>query len=69
MGDIINLEQRPDLRIKVETRLQQLFERGIDIQWNQQGLSMSFTGMASNARYHFGLEASGIPPKPVTQRS
>ena len=60
VGDIMNLEQRPDLRIKVETRLQQLFERRIDFQWGQQGLAMSFTAMASNARYHSGLEASGI---------
>lgn len=60
VGDIMNLEQRPDLRIKVETRLQQLFERGIDFQWGQSGLAMSFTAMASNARYHSGLEASGI---------
>lgn len=60
VGDIINLEQRPDLRIKVETRLQQLFERGIDFQWGQSGLAMSFTAMSSNARYQSGLEASGI---------
>jgi hypothetical protein len=60
VGDVMNLDQRPDLRIKVETRLQQLFERGIDFQWSQQGLGMSFTGMSDNARYHSGLEASGI---------
>lgn len=60
VGDLMNLDQRPDLRIKVETRLQQLFERGIDFQWSQNGLSMSFTAMSSNTRYHSGLEASGI---------
>lgn len=60
VGDLMNLDQRPDLRIKVETRLQQLFGRGIDFQWSQQGLGMSFTGMSDNARYHSGLEASGI---------
>ena len=60
VGDVMNIEQRPDLRIKVETRLQQLFERGIDFQWSQQGLGMSFTAMSDNARYHSGLEASGI---------
>ena len=60
VGDVMNLDQRPDLRIKVETRLQQLFERGIDFQWSQQGLGMSFTAMSGNARYHSGLEASGI---------
>jgi hypothetical protein len=60
VGDLMNLDQRPDLRIKVETRLQQLFERGIDFQWSQQGLGMSFTAMSDNARYHSGLEASGI---------
>ncbi|WP_367348056.1 ATP-dependent nuclease [Sphingobium yanoikuyae] len=60
VGDILNLEQRPDLRIKVETRLQQLFERGIDFQWGQYGLAMSFTSMLDKARYQSGLEASGI---------
>lgn len=60
VGEIINLEQRPDLRIKVETRLQQLFERGIDFQWSQNGLGMFFTAMSDSARYQSGLEASGI---------
>jgi predicted ATP-dependent endonuclease of OLD family len=60
VGDLMNLDQRPDLRIKVETRLQQLFERGIDFQWSQNGLGMFFTGMSDNARYQSGLEASGI---------
>lgn len=60
VGDILNLEQRSDLRIKVETRLQQLFGRGIDFQWGQSGLAMSFTAMSDNARYQSGLEASGI---------
>lgn len=60
VGDVLNLDQRPDLRIKVETRLQQLFERGIDFHWSQRGLAMSFTSMSGDARYHSGLEASGI---------
>ncbi|WP_422371365.1 ATP-dependent nuclease [Hoeflea sp.] len=60
VGDLINLDQRADLRIKVETRLQQLFERGIDFQWSQHGLTMSFTAMSDSARYQSGLEASGI---------
>ena len=60
VGDLINLDHRPDLRIKVETRLQQLFDRGIDFQWGQRGLGVSFTAMSGNARYHSGLEASGI---------
>jgi len=60
VGDVINLDQRSDLRIKVETRLQQLFGRGIDFQWSQRGLAMSFTAMSGMARYHSGLEASGI---------
>lgn len=60
VGDLINLEQRPDLRIKVETRLQQLFDRGIDFQWSQNGLGLSFTAMSDKTRYQSGLEASGI---------
>ena len=60
VGDLINLDHRPDLRIKVETRLQQLFDRGIDFQWSQQGLVVSFTAMSGNASYDSGLEASGI---------
>ena len=60
VGDLMNLDHRPDLRIKVETRLQQLFDRGIDFQWSQQGLVVSFTAMSGNASYDSGLEASGI---------
>ena len=60
MGDLMNLDHRADLRIKVETRLQQLFDRGIDFQWSQQGLAVSFTALSGNARYQSGLEASGI---------
>lgn len=60
VGDLMNLDHRPDLRIKVETRLQQLFDRGIDFQWSQNGLEVSFTAMSGNASYHSGLEASGI---------
>ncbi|HEX8444848.1 MAG TPA: AAA family ATPase [Allosphingosinicella sp.] len=60
VGDLMNLDHRPDLRIKVETRLQQLFDRGIDFQWSQRGLRVSFTAMSGNARYQSGLEASGI---------
>ena len=56
----MNLDHRADLRIKVETRLQQLFDRGIDFQWSQQGLAVSFTALSGNARYQSGLEASGI---------
>ncbi|WP_162239147.1 AAA family ATPase [Methylobacterium sp. Leaf89] len=60
VGDLMNLDHRPDLRIKVETRLQQLFDRGIDFQWGQRGLGVSFIAMSGDARYHSGLEASGI---------
>lgn len=60
VGDVLNLDQRPDLRIKVETRLQQLFERRLDFQWGQNGLAMSFTGISDNGRYQSGHEASGI---------
>lgn len=60
VGDVMNLDQRPDLRIKVETRLQQLFDRGLDFQWSQGGLAMSFTAISDRARYQSGLEASGI---------
>lgn len=60
VGDLLNLEQRPDLRIKVETRLQQLFNRGIDFHWSQNGLGLSFTSMSDKTRYQSGFEASGI---------
>ncbi len=60
VGDLMNLDHRPDLRIKVETRLQQLFDRAIDFEWSQRGLAVSFTAMSGNARYQSALEASGI---------
>ncbi len=60
VGDLMNLDLRPDLRIKVETRLQQLFDRAINFQWNQRGLGVSFTTLSGDIHYHSGLEASGI---------
>ncbi|MBY0338105.1 MAG: AAA family ATPase [Acetobacteraceae bacterium] len=60
VGDLMNLDHRPDLRIKVKTRLQQLFDRGVDFQWLQQGLRVSFKTKSDDARYDSGLEASGI---------
>jgi hypothetical protein len=58
IGDIMALEERSDLRIKVEARLFALFHRRIKLRWIQSGIEVSF--QSSSAEYAANTEASGI---------
>ena len=59
-GDFMALEQRPDLRLKVEARLQQLFQRSLRMEWGQAGLGISIQPMDGGEQYAANYEASGI---------
>jgi len=60
IGDVLALQQRPDLRIKVESRLQDLFQRRLTLQWSQAGLQMEFTRTDGGEPYAASREASGL---------
>jgi len=57
-GDYLGLIHRPDLRIKVEARLQALFGKSLRLVWNQQGLVVQFVGEGDG--YPANTEASGV---------
>jgi len=59
-GDLMALDERADLRIKVEARLQMLFQRLIELRWSQVGLELSFNSAAARSSYGSNFEASGI---------
>lgn len=60
IGDVLALHQRPDLRIKVEARLQDLFQRRLSLEWSQEGLQMEFTRTDGGKPYAASREASGL---------
>jgi predicted ATPase len=60
IGDLLTLEQRPDLKLKVEARLQQLLDRSVELSWTQQGLSVKFLSLTGGAPYAANHEASGV---------
>ena len=59
-GGLLVLEKRADLRLKVETRLQQLFDRSVQLGWSQQGLSLRISPMSGGSSYAANHEASGV---------
>ncbi|AVT17483.1 ATP-dependent endonuclease [Paracidovorax avenae] len=59
-GVLLALNQRADLRLKVEARLQQLFDRSIDLNWTQSGLTVAISPMLGGDPYALNHEASGI---------
>jgi hypothetical protein len=60
IGDFLALEERADLRLKVEARLQQLFSRSLKLNWTQSGLGISIVPMNGGKPYPANYEASGI---------
>jgi hypothetical protein len=58
VGDVMALQERPDLRIKIEARLFKLFERNLTLEWTQSGLQVGFT--SREGRYFSNTEASGV---------
>lgn len=57
-GDMLGLHERPDLRLKVEARLQALFQRRLRLEWTQNGLAVNF--VSPKGEYSSALEASGV---------
>ena len=59
-GDLIVLDQRTDLKLKVEARLQQLFDRSVQLKWTQNGMTLRITPVIEGDSYAANYEASGI---------
>jgi len=59
-GALLSLDGRADLRLKVEARLQQLFDRSVSLGWSQNGLTVRITPISGGESYAANVEASGI---------
>lgn len=59
-GDYLALEQRADLRLKVQARLQTFLSRSIQLAWTQNGLEIRIVPLGGGAAYIANEEASGI---------
>ncbi|OOF46114.1 AAA family ATPase [Rodentibacter trehalosifermentans] len=60
-GDLHTLSIRKDILIKVRERLQKLFKRNINIDWDSGDLKVSFSKLGKgNSYYSSGREASGL---------
>ncbi len=58
IGDMLALDDRADLRIKIEGRLQGLFRQRLKLRWVQNGLEVAF--VSGNQEYKANTEASGV---------
>lgn len=59
-GDLLALEHRSDLRLKLEARLQTLYDRSLQLVWGQSGLRLEFRSLQDGASYFANAEASGL---------
>jgi len=59
-GDLMILDRRPDLKLKIEARLQQLFDRSFELKWSQNGMTIRITSITGGDGYAANHEASGI---------
>ena len=59
-GSLLALSTRPDLRLKVEARLQQLLDRSVELSWTQSGLAVHIRQTSGGAAYAANHEASGV---------
>jgi hypothetical protein len=59
-GMLLRLKDRPDLLLKVEARLQALYQRRLRLDWSQQGLRVGFLPTTGGEQYYANAEASGI---------
>ncbi len=57
-GDMLALNERADIRVKVEARLQALFRRRLRLRWSQAGLEIAF--VSGDGEYGAKTEASGV---------
>ena len=60
IGSLFVLDSRADLRLKIEARLQQLFDRSVQLSWSQAGITVLISPMTGGAPYAANHEASGI---------
>ena len=60
MGMLFRLKERPDLLLKIEARLQALFQRRLRLDWSQSGLQVGFSSTLGGTPYYANAEASGI---------
>lgn len=58
-GDFLAIEQRPDLQLKVQARLQSFLSRSLQLSWSQGGLEINLIG-SDGSSYPANWEASGI---------
>jgi len=56
----MRLKDRPDLLLKVEARLQSLYQRRLRLEWSQQGLQVGFSPTTGGEPYYANAEASGL---------
>jgi hypothetical protein len=59
-GLFLRLKDRPDLLLKVEARLQALYQRRLRLEWTQSGLRIAFAPTMGGAPYFANVEASGL---------
>ena len=59
-GALLALDARADLRLKIEARLQQLFDRSVQLSWSQEGLNVRIAPVSGGPSYAANHEASGI---------
>lgn len=59
-GDFLALDQRADLRLKVQARLQTFLSRSIRLVWSQRGLEIQIVPIGGGKPYPANDEASGI---------
>ena len=59
-GMLLRLKERPDLLLKIEARLQALYQRRLRLEWAQSGLQVGFSSTLGGTPYYANAEASGI---------
>jgi hypothetical protein len=59
-GMLLRLKSRPDLLLKVEARLQALYQKRLKLTWAQSGLQFGFSSSIGGSQYYANVEASGI---------
>ncbi|MEZ2354656.1 ATP-dependent endonuclease [Caballeronia sp. RCC_10] len=59
-GSLLALDARADLRLKIEARLRQLFDRSVKLSWSQEGLNLRILPVSGGTSYPANYEASGI---------
>jgi hypothetical protein len=59
-GMFLRLKDRPDLLLRVEARLQALYQRRLKLEWAQTGLQVGFLPTTGGEPYYANAEARGL---------